>query len=40
MLKTRTPVVNAFGKSGNELKSALLSHGATPKYESDTMQEI
>tara|TARA_B110000090_G_C13139413_1_gene353167 strand:+ start:64 stop:630 length:567 start_codon:yes stop_codon:yes gene_type:complete len=40
MLKTDMPVVNAFGKGGAELKSALLSHGLQPKYESDTMQEI
>ena len=40
MLKTDLPVVNAFGKGGAELKSALLTTGMQPRYESDTMQEI
>jgi hypothetical protein len=40
MLKTDLPVVNAFGKKGADLKSALLSSGLSPKFESDTMQEI
>jgi hypothetical protein len=40
MLKTDLPVVNAFGKSGADLKSALLTSGKLPRYESDTMQEV
>ena len=40
MLKTDLPVVNAFGKAGADLKSALLTSGKLPRYESDTMQEV
>ena len=40
MLKTDMPVVNAFGKSGVDLKAALLSAGKETKFESDTVQEI
>merc|ERR1711871_348423 len=41
MLRTKLPVVNAFGAEGHALKGALLaSSSSSPKYTTDTMMEI